>query len=63
MRMVRTPVHGIVLIYEADPVAGENGQRTLVFESGKTVEQLSQFPQDWRRMSDDDLLALPLERH
>ncbi|HJQ22209.1 MAG TPA: hypothetical protein VJ867_17865 [Gemmatimonadaceae bacterium] len=58
MRVVRTPPHGMVLVYEADPVPGEP-RSSLIFETGGSQTRLAEFPSEWRRLSDADLLALP----
>jgi hypothetical protein len=58
MRVVMDRLNGMVVVYEADATALEAGPRTLVFESPAGVSRLEQFPEEWRRMSDEALLAL-----
>ena len=57
MRVVKDTDGGMVLVYEADP-ATPAGSRTLVFESGTGRHRLDQYPSDWRRMGDRELLSL-----
>ena len=49
---------GLVAVYEQDPVAAQAGTRTLVFESPSVCVRLSQFPEQWQLLSDDELAAL-----
>jgi hypothetical protein len=49
----------LVVVYEQDPLATDAGPRELVFESGDSIVRLAQYPADWRKMKDEDLLALP----
>jgi hypothetical protein len=58
MRVVQAGIRMIV-IYEQDPGPDDSGPRTLVYESGDSITRLTRFPEDWRRMTDDELLALP----
>ena len=57
MRVLKDVGEGMVLVYEAEPdvIAGP---RTLVFESGKGRYRLDQYPPEWRRMGDRELLSL-----
>jgi hypothetical protein len=57
MRMLRDS-KGVVLVYEQDPSAKDQGPPTLVFESVRFTAHLQQFPADWRRLSDPELLAI-----
>lgn len=58
MRVVMDRLNGMVVVYEQDSTPLEAGPRTLVFESPSGTHRLGKFPEDWRRMSDDALLAL-----
>lgn len=58
MRVITDRLNGMVVVYEQDATALEAGPRTLVFESQAGVFRLERFPEDWRRMPDDALLAL-----
>ena len=57
MRAARDSIGGMVVIYEADPAVAE-GPRALVFESTRGKTRLEQYPSDWRRLADRDLIAL-----
>ena len=57
MRVLHRKSQGIVAVYEQDPTLDDT-TRTLVFESPVKCTRLSQFPADWQRMSEDDLVAL-----
>lgn len=50
----------MVLVYELDPAPGSPS--SLIFESGTACTRLFDYPRDWRRMSDADLIALPIPR-
>jgi len=58
MRVVQAGTR-MVVVYEQDPIPSDPGPRTLVFESGDSLVRLVQYPADWRKMRDEDLLALP----
>ena len=58
MRVVQAGAR-MVVVYEQDPIATDPGPRALVFESGDSIVRLSEYPADWRKMKDVDLLALP----
>lgn len=58
MRVVMDRLNGMVIVYEQDATSIEGGPRNLVFESTSGVIRLDQYPDDWRRMSDDVLLGL-----
>ena len=49
----------MVVVYEQEPSATDPGPRTLVFESGDSITRLTQYPADWRKLRDDELLGLP----
>ena len=53
----------MVIVYEQDPTTSDAGPRTLVFESGDSIVRLSAYPVEWRKMRDEDLLALPQLQH
>lgn len=59
MRLMRRQSTGVTAVYEPDPVAAGNGTRVLIFESAVAgTTRVTQFPQDWSRLSDDELVAL-----
>lgn len=58
MKVLQRKSQGVVLVYELEPMIVNAGPRLLVFESVKTTRQVEQFPDDWRRLSDDDLIAI-----
>jgi hypothetical protein len=58
MRVVQAGMR-MVVVYEQDPVVVDGGPRTLVFESGESIIRLTQYPADWRKLKDDELLELP----
>ena len=57
MRVLHRKSQGIVAVYEQDPTL-DDAKPTLVFESPVKCTRLSQFPADWQRLSEDDLVAL-----
>jgi hypothetical protein len=65
MRVMHRKSQGIVAVYEQDPTAADAGTRKLVFETGKERAQLTSFPLEWQRLSDDELIALrrALDKH
>jgi hypothetical protein len=58
MRVVMDRLNGMVIVYEQEMTNFEAGPRNLVFESTTGVIRLDKYPEDWRRMGDDSLLAL-----
>ena len=58
MRVIHDPKRYMVLVYELEPVPGDPGQRTLVFEWGKSSAELESYPAQWQDLSDAGLLAL-----
>ena len=58
MRVIVDRLNGMVVVYEQDAMEWEAGTRTLVFETPSGTSRLDRFPPEWRRMSDDALLAL-----
>ena len=57
MRVLHRKSQGIVAVYEQDPTLDDSA-RTLVFESPVKCTRLSQYPVEWQRLSDDELIAL-----
>jgi hypothetical protein len=49
----------MMIVYEQLLTASEDGPRMLVFESGDSIVRLTQYPAEWRKLPDDQLLALP----
>lgn len=58
MRVIHEDGRGVVLVYETGPTSSANGPRTLVFEWANASAELAQYPADWRKLGDDELLAL-----
>jgi hypothetical protein len=58
MRVVQAGMR-MVVVYEQEPIAGDPESRTLVFEAPDSVVKLAHFPADWRKLKDEELLALP----
>jgi hypothetical protein len=58
MRVLMDRLNGMIVVYETDATPLEAGPRTLVFESQSSVVRLESFPDEWRRMDDEGLLAL-----
>lgn len=58
MRVVMDRLNGMVIVYEQDMTNIPGGPRVLVFESTSGAVRLDAYPEDWRRMSEDALLAL-----
>ena len=58
MRMVRTSKE-MVLVYQPEV---STTAPALVFESGGGTVSLDHFPDDWRHLSDRELLRLRLRR-
>lgn len=59
MRMMNRRSTGIMAVYEPDPTAQEGGARVLIFESALAgTTKVTQFPENWGRMSDEELAAL-----
>lgn len=58
MKVLQRKSQGVVLVYELEPMVVNAGPRLLVFESVKSVTQVENFPDDWRRLSDDELIAI-----
>jgi hypothetical protein len=58
MKVLQRKSQGVVLVYELEPMVVGSGPRILCFESIKSLKQVEQFPDDWRRLSDEDLIAI-----
>lgn len=58
MRVMQRKSVGIVAVYEQDPTVASAGTRTLVFETPQSCVRLAQFPEEWQRLSDDELAAI-----
>ena len=58
MRMMNRKSTGVTAVYEQDPTAQDAGTRTLIFEWMAGKAQVTQFPADWHKLSDDELAAL-----
>ena len=58
MRVLMDNLNGMVVVYEHETSSVEEGPRNLVFESTTGVTRLDVYPEHWRRMSDEALLAL-----
>ena len=57
MRVVQAGMR-MVIVYEHEPTANASA-RTLVFEAPDSIVRLTNYPADWRKLKDDELLALP----
>lgn len=58
MRVIHEDGRGVVLVYETGLTSSANGPRTLVFEWANASAELALYPSDWRKLGDDELLAL-----
>jgi hypothetical protein len=58
MRVLQRKSQGIVAVYEQDPTAADAGKRSLVFETPRKCTRVTQFPETWQRLSDDELVEL-----
>ncbi len=56
MRVIQNG-HLMIAVYEADPTQA-GAPRTLVFETPTSWIRVNDFPLDWHRLSDDELLSL-----
>ena len=59
MRVMHRQSVGIVAVYEQDP-SPSDGKRMLVFESRHMCTRVEQYPEEWQRLSDEELIALRL---
>ena len=57
MRVLMDHFTGMVVVYEQEATI-ESGPRRLVFESPMVIIKVDAYPEHWRRMSDEALLAL-----
>lgn len=58
MRVMHRKSVGIVAVYEQDaPVTGAGG-RALVFEASTVCTRVENYPNEWQRLSDDELSAI-----
>lgn len=48
----------MVVVYEMDPAAGAIDSPSLVFETGSWCLRINNYPPEWRKMRDDELLKL-----
>ena len=55
MRVINEESRGVVLVYESAPKPGEPGPRTLVFEWGSASSRITRYPEEWRRLADDEV--------
>lgn len=62
MRLMQRKSQGLVAVYEQDPETPDDSSRKLVFESRVQCTRVSQFPAEWQRLSDDELVALQRNR-
>ena len=58
MRLIRDRNQGMILVYELEPSVADAGPRKLMFESKEWCARLEHYPAEWRRLADDELLAL-----
>lgn len=58
MRVVMDRLNGMIVVYEQDTTTSPDGPRQLVFESTTGMIRLDAYPEEWRRLSDEGLLAL-----
>ena len=57
MRMIQDAELGAVLVYELDPAPGQRF-RTLIYESRFVCSCIDHVPEEWPRLSDEELIAL-----
>jgi hypothetical protein len=58
IRVLMDNFTGMVVAYEQESTANEAGPRRLVFESAAVIIKVDAYPEHWRRLSDEALLAL-----
>jgi hypothetical protein len=58
MRVVHDKDQGMVVVYELSPTVADSGPRSLVFETNGATSRVEQYPEFWRLLGDDELLAL-----
>ena len=57
MRVMHRNSVGIVAVYEQDPPQAD-GKRALVFESNNVCTRVDEYPDEWQRLSDEELTAI-----
>ena len=57
IRVLMDNFTGMVVAYEQE-ATGPDGPRRLVFESAAVIIKVDNYPEHWRRMGDEALLAL-----
>ena len=58
MRVMHRKSVGVMAVYEQDPIAADAGMRMLVFESPSLCTRVVNFPAEWQRLSDEELVAI-----
>jgi len=58
MRVMHRKSVGVMAVYEQDPTVAESGTRMLVFESPSLCTRVADFPAEWQRLSDEELVAI-----
>lgn len=58
IRVLTDSLTGMVIVYEQETPGVEAAPRRLVFESAMVIIKVDAYPEHWRRMSDEALLAL-----
>ena len=58
MRVMHRKSVGIVAVYEHDPLDPGAGPRALVFESAAACTRVAEYPDNWRKLSDEELSAI-----
>ena len=58
MRLIRDSQQGMILVYELIGPVTDREPPTLVFEWGKSSVRLTRYPEEWRKLRDEELLAL-----
>lgn len=58
MRMIRDPLHGMVLVYQMEASFEDRDLPALVLESSAWCVKLTEYPRNWRELPDDALLQL-----
>jgi len=62
IRVLTGSLTGMVVVYEQETTGVDAGPRRLVFESAMVIIKVDAYPEHWRRMSDEALLALRYPR-
>ena len=57
LRMIRDG-DDVILVYESEPSKANPAPAALVFESRRECLRLSDYPNEWRRFTPEQLLAL-----